>query len=90
LPSGRTIQAVGVSPDIEVDSGIIKMNTKESFSIKESDLKKHLTNELAKIDGTKKVKKVDDKKIITKKQIYNDAQLKAGIDILRALIITAK
>jgi carboxyl-terminal processing protease len=90
LPSGRTIQAVGVSPDIEVDSGIIKMNTKESFSIKESDLKKHLTNELAKIDGTKKIKKVDNKKIITKKQIYNDAQLKAGIDILRALIITAK
>jgi carboxyl-terminal processing protease len=90
LPSGRTIQAVGVSPDVEVDSGIIKMNTKESFSIKESDLKKHLTNELAKIDGTKKIKKVDDKKIITKKQIYNDAQLKSGIDILKALIITAK
>jgi hemolysin activation/secretion protein len=32
----------------------------------------------------------EDKTILTEKQIYNDAQLKSGIDILRALIITAQ
>lgn len=45
LPSGRTIQAVGVKPDIEVFPG--KVNTQEDgFNIKESDLKQHLESEL--------------------------------------------
>jgi Periplasmic protease len=38
LPSGRTIQAVGVKPDIEVESGAVPTHENE-FSIKEADLK---------------------------------------------------
>ena len=107
LPSGRTIQAKGVTPDIIVHPGKVAMDNNTSFMIKEQELKKHLKKELAKIDGdqekkekkskTDKNKKVEDKSkteedksIITKKQIYNDAQLKSAIDILRALIITAE
>ena len=41
LPSGRTIQAVGVTPDIKVLPGEVKTHENE-FSIKEADLKKHL------------------------------------------------
>jgi carboxyl-terminal processing protease len=52
LPSGRTIQAVGVKPDIKVAPGEVK-TLKNEFAIKEADLKKHLTQELEKVDGKK-------------------------------------
>jgi len=88
LPSGRTIQAVGVTPDVEVSYGEIK-KAEEGISIKEKDLRKHLESELQKVDGTK-VKKDEhkDKTVITEEQIYKDSQLKSGIDILKALMIT--
>jgi carboxyl-terminal processing protease len=88
LPSGRTIQAVGVTPDIEVAYGEIK-KVDEGISIKEKDLQKHLESELEKIDGKPKKKdKVQDKTHISEEQIYKDAQLKSAIDILKALMIT--
>ena len=89
LPSGRTIQAVGVTPDVEVSYGEIK-KAEEGISIKEKDLQKHLASELEKVDGIS-VEKDDDtknKKIITEEQIYKDAQLKSAVDILKALMIT--
>jgi carboxyl-terminal processing protease len=92
LPSGRTIQAVGVSPDIKVLPGEVK--TKENqFTLKEAELKQHLKTELAKVDKKvakelKKEKKEDKKKIITKEQLQKDLQLKEGVDIIKALIIT--
>ena len=88
LPSGRTIQAVGVTPDVEVSYGEIK-KAEEGISIKERDLQKHLESELEKVDG--KIEKKDDnedKTIITEEQIYKDSQLKSGVDILKALMIT--
>ena len=99
LPSGRTIQALGVTPDITVYPG--KIDYKENtLMLKESDLKKHLQGELQKLDiNTTKPKdsnssdnnetKVDDT-IITEDQLYKDAQLKSAVDILKALIITNK
>jgi carboxyl-terminal processing protease len=88
LPSGRTIQAVGVTPDIEVDYGEIK-KAEEGITIKEKDLQKHLESELEKIDGKRDKKdKTIDKTHITEEQIYKDAQLKSAIDILKALMIT--
>jgi carboxyl-terminal processing protease len=90
LPSGRTIQAVGVTPDIEVSYGEIK-KADEGISIKERDLQKHLESELQKVDGVKSgKKKKEDKKVITEEQIYKDLQLKSAVDILKALIINKK
>ncbi|WP_309497084.1 S41 family peptidase [Sulfurovum sp.] len=100
LPSGRTIQALGVTPDITVHLGKIEY-IDDPVLIKERDLKKHLQNELEKIDGnTTKVvdtnsseenneTKIDDT-VITEEQLYKDAQLKSAVDILKALIITSK
>ena len=100
LPSGRTIQAVGVTPDIKVHLGKIEVK-EDPIMLKERDLKKHLQSELAKIDvnTTKSVDtnsssennetKIDDT-IITEEQMYKDAQLKSAVDILKALIITNK
>ena len=105
LPSGRTIQAEGVTPDIIIHAAECEQKEDPMF-LKERDLKKHLESELEKIDENATIKtiRVDDNStddnatkgednnetIITKDQIYKDAQLKSGVDILKALIITNK
>ncbi|MEA3456437.1 MAG: S41 family peptidase [Campylobacterota bacterium] len=101
LPSGRTIQAEGVTPDIIVHQGKVARDNNNSFMIKERELKKHLEKELEKVNGETEEKKKSDennpvneedqnKTIITEDQIYNDAQLKSAIDILKALMITTQ
>jgi len=92
LPSGRTIQALGVKPDIEVQPGIVNVK-KNEFEIKEADLKKHLEEELEKVDGkkdendeTKDSSKVNED-IITTEMLNKDIQLKEAVDILKALVI---
>jgi carboxyl-terminal processing protease len=91
LPNGRTIQAKGVEPDIEVYPGKVIVE-EDNFSIKESDLKKHLLVQLDELDGKKKSKdKKEDKKnkkLITKEDIINDIQLKTAIDTVKVLTIT--
>lgn len=100
LPSGRTIQAEGVTPDIPVHLGKIDY-IEDPALLKESDLKKHLQGELAKIDINTTIAKesnltmdsngtVVDDTIITEEQLYKDAQLKSAVDILKALIIMNK
>ena len=101
LPSGRTIQAVGVTPDITVHLGKIEY-IEDTLSLKESDLKKHLQEELSKLD-TNVVKAIevnatisdtntteDNETMITEAQLYKDVQLKSAVDIVKALIITNK
>ena len=89
LPSGRTIQAVGVTPDIEVSAGEIKTQDNE-FMIKEADLKEHLKKELQKDSGKtdSNTSKEDAKDIITNDQLHKDLQLKEAVGIIKALIIT--
>lgn len=88
LPSGRTIQAVGVTPDIEVISGEVKSSEKH-FNIKEADLKKHLESQLEKTVGMIDVTETNatNKTTITRQQLDKDIQLKEGVDIIKALII---
>ena len=91
LSSGRTIQAVGVTPDLIVAPGKVPSRDEDEFSIKEADLKKHLKSELAKVETGKKEKKSeqkkDEKNFITKEQIGNDIQLKTAIDTIKILNI---
>jgi carboxyl-terminal processing protease len=91
LPSGRTIQAVGVKPDVEVHLGEIKTYD-NGFSIKEADLKKHLEGELAKVDGKTppKEEKKKDTSIITLEDLDKDLQLKEAVGIAKALQIMKK
>lgn len=103
LPSGRTIQAEGVTPDIIVHPGEV-VKKEDPVFLKESELKKHLESELEKIEnGKSSTEKPGDKldetkakeeklneKIITNDQLYKDAQLKTAANILKALIITQK
>ncbi|QQW62266.1 S41 family peptidase [Helicobacter pylori] len=89
LPSGRTIQAKGITPDIVVYPGKVPEN-ENKFSLKEADLKHHLEQELKKIDDktpnskeADKDKKNEEEKEVTPKMINDDIQLKTAIDSLK-------
>ena len=84
LPSGRTIQAVGVTPDIKVVPAKVTPIKNDGIDIKESDLKAHLKAELKKID--KKEQKNTKKQKY--KEIKDDNQLQSALNILKALIIS--
>lgn len=93
LPSGRTIQAVGVTPDIVVAAGKVTQTEDNAFKIKEADLKKHLEGELEKVDDVKKQEKILDdetKKVITGEDLLEDNQLNTSLAILKSLIIMNK
>ncbi len=81
LPSGRTIQAKGVTPDIIVHSAKVKKEN-EGIEIKEIDLKDHLKAAVAKIKH-KKIKEKEKNEL----NPQNDLQLLTGANILKALII---
>ncbi|MBH0250368.1 S41 family peptidase [Helicobacter pylori] len=89
LPSGRTIQAKGITPDIVVYPGKVPEN-ENKFSLKEADLKHHLEQELKKLDDKNpnskeadKDKKSEEEKEVTPKMINDDIQLKTAIDSLK-------
>ncbi len=86
LPSGRTIQAKGIKPDIVVHPAEIKEINDTTAEIKEANLKAHLRAELQKIEN-KPVKKENKKDL---KKIDGDLQLLNGANILKALIIQNK
>jgi carboxyl-terminal processing protease len=100
LPSGRTIQAVGVKPDIKVAFGKTLSTESDKIVIKEKDLKKHLELELKKVDTTKAVEAKEPpedetmmdekKKTINDEDLMKDNQLKSAMDILKSLIILEK
>ena len=93
LPSGRTIQATGVTPDVIVNSGKVTQDEEDKFKIKEADLKKHLEGELETVATTKKEEKAiidENKKVITSEDVLADNQLNTSIAILKSLIIMNK
>ncbi|MFY4820774.1 S41 family peptidase, partial [Aliarcobacter butzleri] len=97
LPSGRTIQAEGVTPDVTAYAGKVTQNDDNSFKIKEADLKKHLEGELQKVDETKDVIKKEEKalkdetkKTISKDDLLDDNQLNTSLAILKSLVIMNK
>ncbi|MDD3324871.1 MAG: S41 family peptidase [Sulfurospirillaceae bacterium] len=103
LPSGRTIQAEGVTPDIVVYPAAVPQKSNEAVAsaIKEKDLKKHLQGELLKLengeDSSKKDKEKSDKKSenigklkkdkIDTEDLMKDLQLKTAVDIIKVLSI---
>ncbi len=99
LPSGRTIQNKGVTPDVVVYPGKVSRKDDNAFMIKENELKQHLKTELEKLEAKKKAAqdsnstktdtdaKAKKKKIISEEDLYNDAQLKEAYDILKVLIL---
>ncbi len=99
LPSGRTIQAVGVTPDVVVAAASIKEHQNDEFGVKEADLKQHLEGELEKLEkekasektqNTEKTTKTKKEEAMSDENIAKDLQLQTAIGIVKALIITKK
>jgi carboxyl-terminal processing protease len=86
LPSGRTIQAVGVTPDIIVKPAKIVPIKDSGLDIKENELKGHLKAELEKDE--KNSKKVNNNKKIKFKDVDKDNQLQTAVSALKAIIIS--
>jgi len=87
-PSGRSIQATGIDPDIEVPWVAIKKATieKETLRISERDLKGHLANG----NGKKESKKKEIKNSVSKKmqeRLGKDVQLQRALDVLKAMYV---
>lgn len=82
-PSGRSIQAKGIDPDIVLDNLKLSENGKTINRIKEADLKKHLSN-----DTDKKKKNAKGSKQTSKERISlakEDYALYEALNLLKGL-----
>jgi len=88
-PSGRSIQASGIKPDIEVESiKVASVEGGDDIRIKESDLAGHLENEKKAKKGDAKNKKDKKKELLSLAQ--TDYQLYAALNMLKGLSIYGK
>ena len=85
-PNGRSIQAKGIEPDIEVEYGILEKKEKKVSAfgrmIREKDLRNSLKPEKA--NQQKKIKKQPKKhqRLLDTDKLQHDAQVKRALDIL--------
>ncbi|WP_460188712.1 S41 family peptidase [Thiomicrorhabdus hydrogeniphila] len=91
-PSGRSIQAEGIKPDVEIDLvKVEKVNKNNLTNIKESDLAGHLENSDAEEDA--KVNK-DDKKAKATKELNalldKDYELNEALRLVKAMALAQK
>ncbi len=85
-PSGNSIQATGISPDIEVKQA--KIEELESFSNrKESDLRGHLENSTDKNKNLDEIKEKQDKSSIDVSDKQIDYQLNRALDLLEGITL---
>lgn len=80
-PSGRSIQAKGIEPDIVVKQAKIEEIKSYGLNLSEADLKGALKNEQ---ESNKEVKKDENKEELTDK---NDYQLIRALDLVKALYL---
>ena len=87
-PSGRSIQATGIEPDIELER--LKLETLEAANfkpIKEADLSHHLSNGNGKKTDTKEEAEENDKDKDTKGVDMRDYPLKEALNLLKGIAI---
>jgi carboxyl-terminal processing protease len=85
-PNGRSIQAKGIQPDIEVEFKIIEKKEKSPSvfdrMMKEKDLKNSLKPEGNDPEKSEKKKSGKSRQILEAEQLEKDAQVKRALDIL--------
>ena len=86
-PSGRSIQAIGITPDIEVPWVVLKKDDNQNkglFNISERDLKGHLANGNGKKEATTTSKKPSVSQMMAQR-LQKDVQLQRALDVLKAM-----
>lgn len=99
-PSGRSIQAQGIVPDIKVDAAKITQKSDFDYDMKEADLSGHLKNGNGGADKPSKLEntpddepvapKKDDNKTDAKDKSAEDYQLNEAVNLLKALHVLDK
>jgi carboxyl-terminal processing protease len=85
-PSGRSIQASGIKPDIEIESiKVASVEASDNVRIKEADLKGHLESAEEEEEKSVKAKKPEEEKKESLAQ--TDYQLYAALNMLKGLAI---
>ncbi len=94
-PSGRSIQNVGITPDVEVKLPIVK-EAKEGepvhVVVRERDLERHLKNDTVKEDKKKKAQPAEEEDFTMEtvpKDDKDDIQLQKAIAILKPAVVAA-
>jgi carboxyl-terminal processing protease len=87
-PSGRSIQAEGITPDIPVNPVTVKPVEEGFATIKESDLSGHLTNNTEKKNGAEKQQSADKTTgNDVDKLLKSDYELYEAVNVLKGLIL---
>jgi|JFJP01.1.fsa_nt_gi carboxyl-terminal processing protease len=85
-PNGRSIQAKGIEPDLEVEYEIIEEKEKKTSAfdrmVKEKDLKNSLKPEQAQSSEKAKTSPKKQQIVLDTDQLLHDAQVKRALDIL--------
>ncbi len=86
-PNGRSIQATGIQPDVEVPFIPYTENDQNGHgeTIREVDLKNHIVNGNKKDKKDKKTNEKDKKQAEIKKRLQRDNQLRSALNILKSL-----
>ncbi|MEN8190234.1 MAG: S41 family peptidase [Thermodesulfobacteriota bacterium] len=88
-PKGRSIQATGITPDVEVPLILPtekqKANNGRHSVVREADLKNHITNGNKKKKEKEKEQEDKGKEQEIKKRLKKDNQLRSGLNILKSL-----
>jgi len=82
-PSGRSIQAEGITPDIELDRVKFTSVERKIEPLKEADLSRHLENG----NGGKKGKSADDEEDDSKSLAADDYMLYEALNLLKGIVI---
>lgn len=84
-PEARSIQGVGIKPDIEVEPGVIEY-TSDYYVVKEKDLTGHLKGENEKDNTNAKLEK-DIKKASQVLPLKDDLQYISAIQVLKGMLV---
>ena len=86
-PSGRSIQAEGIEPDIKLENmKVSEIKSNGLKNIKEADLTGHISNP----NGKSESKKIKSKTSEAIKKLNNDYQIKEALNLLKGLNILTK
>lgn len=90
-PSGKSIQATGIVPDVLVEDLVVQSEEKKFKMTTEADLKDHLANGNGESDDNKKVSSKKDSKDDEKDKLAEkDYQLNQAINLLKGLGVLSK
>ncbi len=87
-PNGRSIQAEGIQPDIELSKVKLKELKNSLLQVKEADLADHLANPKGEEKASKGKKTADGKK--KKKLLEEDYELNEALNLLKGIAIFSK